>query len=505
MSSTTTPVPGTDQSTRATAVLALDGTAPADRELLGGKAYSVNKMRALDLPVPPAFAITTGVCARFRDNGGQLPDDVWADVLDHLHTLEEATGRQFGSGPHPLLVSVRSGAAQSMPGMMDTVLNLGLTEALTREMGESVGDPAWAQDTWERFCTGYGEIVLEDANAAPPSDPFEQLREAIGAVSRSWTNDRVRAYRRRHGLGEGGGTAVTVQAMVFGNRDENSGTGVVFSRDPSTGEPGLFGEWLARAQGEDVVSGQRTPESIAELGAHDAELFARLQQISATLEAEHRDLVDIEFTVESGTLYVLQCRSGKRSARAAVRIAVDLVREGLLDQITATSRITADQARQLAQEGSVTGTFERLATGVGTGPGAASGVVFTDTDAASLAAAQGTPVVLARPSTSPADVPAMFDSVAVVTEVGGTTSHAALVCREIGLPCVVGVGSGTTASLEGKTVTVDGTNGVVLAGDALGESSHTDPYLEELLGYLPADHPADHPLAALTAQSVGVA
>lgn len=486
----------------ALAVLALDGTAPGDRELLGGKAYSVNKMRSLGLPVPPAFAITTPVCGRFHDAGQHLPDDVWESVLGHLRQLEEATGRRFGVGPHPLLVSVRSGAAQSMPGMMDTVLNLGLTEDLARGLGEATGDVAWAQDTWQRFCTGYGEIVRGDATLPPPSDPYEQLREAIGAVFRSWTNDRVRAYRRRHGLGEGGGTAVTVQAMVFGNRDDHSGTGVVFSRDPSTGEAVLFGEWLARAQGEDVVSGERTPESIAEFGAHDAELFAELQRIAAVLEVEHRDLVDIEFTVESGTLYVLQCRSGKRSARAAVRIAVDLVRDGLLDQATAIARISADQARQLAEEGSVTGSAEQLATGVGAGPGAASGVVFTDTDAASVAAAQGTPVVLVRPSTSPADVPAMFDSVAVVTEVGGTTSHAALVCREIGLPCVVGCGDGVTGALEGRTVTVDGTNGVVYAGEAIGESSTVDPYLAELLSFLLADHPADHPLAELAARGV---
>lgn len=481
----------------ALSVLTLDGTAPADRELLGGKAYSINKMRSLDLPVPPAFALTTAVCRRFHDEGGTLPDDVWAAVLDHLRELETTTGKRFGIGPFPLLVSVRSGAAQSMPGMMDTVLNLGLTEELARELGDATGDVAWAQDTWQRFCVGYGEIVLGDATLAPPSDPYDQLREAIGAVFRSWTNDRVRAYRDRHGLGEGGGTAVTVQAMVFGNRDTHSGTGVVFSRDPGTGESTLFGEWLAMAQGEDVVSGERTPENITQFGAHDPELHRELARIATVLEREHRDLVDIEFTVESGTLYMLQCRSGKRSARAAVRVAVELVREGLLTPDEACARISADQARLLADEVGVTHDADELARGVGAGPGAASGVVFTDTDEASAAAAQGTPVVLVRPSTSPADVPAMFDSVAVVTEVGGTTSHAALVCREIGLPCVVGCGPGVTTALAGSTVTVDGTNGVVYAGDARGDQNATDPHLDELLSFLPETVPDDHPLSVL--------
>ncbi len=481
------------------AVLALDGTAPADRELLGGKAYSVNRMRSLGLPVPPAFAITTPVCAQFREAGNQLPEHVWDEVIDHLHALEQQTGKTFGAGPFPLLVSVRSGAAQSMPGMMDTVLNLGLTEQLTAELAEATGDSDWARDTWKRFCVGYGEIVLGDATAAPPADPHDQLREAIGAVFRSWTNERVTAYRRHHGLGEGGGTAVTVQAMVFGNRDEQSGTGVVFSRDPATGDPHLFGEWLSQAQGEDVVSGERTPQTIDQFLDHSPQLHQDLNAIATTLEAEHRDLVDIEFTVESGTLYMLQCRSGKRSARAAVRIAVDLAREGLITREEAFSRITAEQAETLAQSSSADTRAVLLASGTGAGPGAAVGIVYTDTDAACIAAAEGEKVVLVRPSTSPADVPAMFDSVAVVTEVGGTTSHAALVCREIGVPCVVGCGIGLSQTLAGQTVTVDGTTGKVYAGDALNAEDTSDEYLDELLSFLPDTLPNDHPLRALQA------
>ncbi|WLP88531.1 pyruvate, phosphate dikinase [Gordonia sp. NB41Y] len=480
-------------------VLALDGTAPADRELLGGKAYSVNRMRSLGLPVPPAFAITTPVCARFHEAGGTLPAEVWEGVVAALHVLEEQTGKTFGKGPFPLLVSVRSGAAQSMPGMMDTVLNLGLTEQLTAELAAATGDPEWADDTWKRFCAGYGEIVLGDATAAPPADPFDQLREAIGAVFRSWTNDRVTAYRRHHSLGEGGGTAVTVQAMVFGNRDGESGTGVVFSRDPATGDPRLFGEWLSRAQGEDVVSGERTPETIDRFRTHSPALHDDLAAIATTLEAEHRDLVDIEFTVESGTLYMLQCRSGKRSARAAVRIAVDLVREGLIGRAEAVERISAEQAQTLARQSTADTGAELLASGIGAGPGAAVGVVHTDTDEACAAAARGEKVVLVRPSTSPADVPAMFDAVAVVTEVGGTTSHAALVCREIGVPCVVGCGTGLSESLAGQTVTVDGSTGKVYAGDVLSTESTADQYVEELMSFLPPSLPPEHPLTALVA------
>lgn len=480
-------------------VVMLDGTAPADRELLGGKADSVNRMRALGLPVPPAFALTTPVCSLFHGGGDRLPEDIWRHTLDAVADIERTTGRRFGRGPLPLLVSVRSGAAQSMPGMMDTVLNLGLTETLVDEWGRVTGDRDWAQDTWQRFCTGYGETVLGDPGTAPPTDPYDQLRAAIGAVFGSWNNERVAAYRARHGLGAGGGTAVTVQAMVFGNRDDQSGTGVVFSRDPATGAPGLFGEWLAHAQGEDVVSGERTPDGIAEFGAHHPALHSKLREIARILENEHRDLVDIEFTVESGALYVLQCRSGKRSAQAAVRIAVDLMREGTITEQEALGRVTTDHVRTLTQRLTVSHKAAPIATGVGAGPGAASGIVCTDIDAACAAAAAGIPVVLLRPSTSPSDVPAMFDSVAVVTEVGGTTSHAALVCREIGIPCVVGCGAGLSSTLDGQPVTVDGTTGTIYSGDTLTAGSRQDPYLAALADLLPDPIPPDHPLAELAA------
>ncbi|WAL49281.1 pyruvate, phosphate dikinase [Rhodococcus pyridinivorans] len=494
-SSVTTPSPTTP-----TDVITLDGSFPGSREVLGGKAYSVNRMQAMGLPVPPAFALPTHVCGVYHSNAGALPEPIWQSVLEHLRRLETETGRTFGSGPSPLLVSVRSGAAQSMPGMMDTVLNLGLTPELCDALAEETGDREWADDTWQRFRHSYATIVVGDATAEPPHDPFEQLRAAIGAVFDSWTNDRVKAYRARHNLGTGAGTAVTVQAMVFGNRDDRSGTGVMFSRNPATGENLLYGEWLTRAQGEDVVSGEKTPASLTAVSEVLPDIYPQLEQVASVLEQEHRDLVDIEFTVESGRLYVLQCRAGKRSARAAVRIAVDLVRENIIDRTEAVIRISADQAAALVENHGVHAHHPVLATGVGAGPGTAVGQAVGDIDEARTLADAGTPVVLVRPSTAPDDVPAMFESVAVVTELGGSTSHAALVCREIGLPCVVGAGLGAMAKLVGRTVTVDGVSGTVYDGDALNaHGGEPDEYLGELLDYLPDPIPADHVLAPLAA------
>ncbi|MFF4596459.1 pyruvate, phosphate dikinase [Amycolatopsis sp. NPDC001319] len=440
-------------------VLPLDGTRPLGRDLVGGKAYSLNRMRSLGLPVPPAFAITVDVCTAYHA-GGTLPDDVWAQVLDHLAHLEERTGRRFGGPGWPLLVSVRSGAARSMPGMMDTVLNLGLTAELRDTLAEQSGDPAWAADTWERFERSYSGIV----GGPPPADPREQLRAAIGAVFRSWFSPRAVSYREHHGITDLGGTAVTVQAMAFGNRDAESGTGVLFSRDPGTGEPGVYGEWLARAQGEDVVSGERTPARLDELARTQPGNHRELLRLAGVLEREYGDMVDVEFTIESGTLYVLQARAGKRTPGAAARIAVDLVGEGLIDVDTALTRVTPAQATQLLETAGAAEGVE-LARGTGAGPGLGVGQVVTDPDEALDAADAGTAVVLVRPFTSPEDVPAMFAAAAVVTEHGGSTSHAALVCREAGIPCVVGCGDGTVDALRGRLVTVDGTTGAVLDGD----------------------------------------
>ncbi len=484
------------------AVLTLDGAQPLARELVGGKAYSLNQMRRLHLEVPPAFVLATSLCTVYHDNGGRLPAGVWEAVLGQLARLEEETGRRFGGPERPLLVSVRSGAAQSMPGMMDTVLNLGITPRLRGVLAAESGDSRWAADTWERFRRGYGEIVLGDPDAAPPDDPYDQLRAAVGAVFASWHNDRVRAYRARHRLGEGEGTAVTVQAMVFGNRGPGSGTGVLFSRDPATGEPRLFGEWLPCAQGDDVVSGAATPEPLNTLAERMPAIHSRLAEIARTVEADLRDLADIEFTIDSGRLYVLQSRAGKRSAAAAVRIAVDLVREGVIDPAAAVGRVSREQAETLAATACVAAGAGAVATGLGASPGVAAGLAVSDLDQAMELASQGTPVVLVRPTTAPEDVPAMFDSVAVVTDLGGSTSHAALVCRDIGLPCVVGCGPGTSHKLDGRTVTVDGNTGQIYEGDATtaAGAAGLDPYVAALLrfaGLSPGgDKPdPDHPLA----------
>lgn len=488
-------------------VVLLDGAQSGDRDVLGGKAYSVNRMRTLGLPVPPAFALPTHVCGIYHSNDRELPDQVWNEVVEAVRQLEADTGRTFGSGPSPLLVSVRSGAAQSMPGMMDTVLNLGLTPDLVEALAAESGDSAWADDTWSRFQKCYKGIVLaevsECAPQSPPSDPWEQLRAAIGAVFDSWTNERVRSYRERHNLGEGTGTAVTVQAMVFGNRDDESGTGVLFSRDPSSGEPALYGEWLANAQGEDVVSGEQTPTQIGVLAEQKPELYAELNRIATILEKELRDLVDIEFTVESGRLYMLQCRQGKRSPAAAVRIAVDLAEAGIITRAEAISRVSAEHVESLLKSVQVDEEHDTdgvWATGLGASPGVASGHVARDLDEATTLTEQGKEVILVRKFTAPDDVPAMFQSVGVLTEVGGATSHAALVCREIGLPCVVGAGEGLVEKLAGRVITIDGTTGKVHAEGSVNTSSVTgNHYVRTLIEYASACDAADHPIRRLDA------
>lgn len=479
-------------------VVLLDGSSPGDRESLGGKAYSVNRMRALGLPVPLAFALPTSVCGIYHRGSRSLPDAIWQQVEDAVTTLEADTGRTFGAGPSPLLVSVRSGAAQSMPGMMDTVLNLGLTPDLVEVLAQESGDEEWAQNTWERFRRSYADIVLGDEGGDPPTDAREQLRAAIGAVFDSWTNERVRAYRERHALGEGGGTAVTVQAMAFGNRDDRSGTGVLFSRNPNTGEPGLYGEWLANAQGEDVVSGERTPVQIADLGESNPSLYAELSQIAAALETEYRDLVDVEFTVESDRLYMLQCRAGKRAPAAAVRIAVDLAEDGVISAAEALERVTADHVESLAGIMRVDQGDEPLAVGLGASPGVAQGHVAHDFDGVGALAAQGKNAILVTTFTAPDDVPAMFASAGVVTEVGGATSHAALVCREIGLPCVVGAGPGVVERLAGRVITIDGASGKVYAEGAVGSAAAVDDdHVRTLIGYAEAAGATEHPIHRL--------
>ncbi|MDT7657517.1 MAG: pyruvate, orthophosphate dikinase, partial [Pseudonocardiales bacterium] len=322
-------------------VLVLDGTTGADKTLLGGKAWSIEKMRALDIPVPPAFALTTAVCKRFYDADRVIPADVLDALPEAMAGLEAATGRTFGGGERPLLVSVRSGAAISMPGMMDTVLNLGMTDDVQAALGSA--DPDYAADTRRRFIDQFAKVVGRPA----PEDPWDQLRAAIEAVFSSWHSERAQWYRKNSGIPDDGGTAVTVQAMVFGNLDDNSGTGVLFTRDPGTGEAALYGDFMRCAQGEDVVNGTKTPETVDGLRTQSVRVWNDLKAASETIEADAGDMCDVEFTVQHGGLYVLQARPGQRSPAAAVRIAVEMVREGRTDIATALQRVTLGAVQQL--------------------------------------------------------------------------------------------------------------------------------------------------------------
>ncbi|OHV05236.1 pyruvate, phosphate dikinase [Mycobacterium talmoniae] len=445
-------------------LLTLDGSTPAGRELLGGKAWSIHRMMALGIPVPPAFVITTEVCRRYYAADETLPEDVWQRVPDAIAELESATGRRFGGSASPLLVSVRSGAATSMPGMMDTILNLGVTADVERAIAEESGDAAYAADTRRRFLEQFEKVV----GCPAPSDPWEQLRLAVVAVLESWNSKRAKSYRARRGLSHDGGTAVTVQAMVFGNLDDRSGTGVLFSRDPLTGAAEAYGEWLPRGQGEDVVSGRADALPLDRLAATMPEVHAELMEATARLESDSRDVQDIEFTVESGTLWLLQARDAKRSPQAAVRHAVLLQREGIITTVEALDRVNPDHVRALLAP-HLDPTAVRSATPIAAGkpacPGVATGVVVTNADEAEERADGGEAVILARPTTDPDDVAAMSVAAAVLTELGGSTSHAAVVCREMAVPCVVGCGTGNLMALAGRTVTVDATAGTIFPGE----------------------------------------
>ncbi|HMM76760.1 MAG TPA: pyruvate, phosphate dikinase [Gammaproteobacteria bacterium] len=467
--------------------LAIDGSGLPDRQLVGGKAWSIARMRALGLSVPPAFVVTARACTHFLDTGA-VPAGLAEELARGVGWLEEASGCRFGGEERPLLVSVRSGAAISMPGMMDTVLNLGITETTEAALGRVTGDPRFARDTHRRFLELYGRIVLkgvlpelgEDASPADwrkaiegatgqgvPADPGAQLAAAVTAVFESWNSRRARRYRQHHGIPDSLGTAVTVQAMVFGNLDERSGTGVLFSRNPLTGERAPYGEYLARAQGEDVVSGRYTPQPLSALAAQLPAVHEELLAAAATLERENGDVQDIEFTVQAGKLYLLQTRAAKRAPAAALRFAVDMVAEGGIDEATALSRVTAEQVRTLLRPRLADGAAEGarcLARGEAACQGVGVGIVVTNTDEAERRALAGEAVVLARATTSPDDVHGMIVCRAVVTEQGGATSHAAVVSRALGVACVVGCGEGTLAALEGRVVTVDGASGCLYDG-----------------------------------------
>ena len=505
-----------------------DGHAEGDasmRDLLGGKGAGLAEMTKAGLPVPPGFTITTDACNDYFRNGEELPGGLWEDVLTAVTALEVETGKTFGSATNPLLVSVRSGAKFSMPGMMDTVLNLGLNDETIAGLAALTGDERFAWDAYRRFLQMFGRIVLgvdgasfEHAFVAKkaqlgaeddtqldaaalrelvhefkniihektgdpfPAEPQQQLDLAIRAVFRSWFGQRAHDYRRFHHIPDDLGTAVNVVAMVFGNMGRDSGTGVAFTRDPNTGENVLFGEYLTNAQGEDVVAGIRTAPKIAQMQVEMPKVYAELERIGRTLEKHYRDVQDLEFTIERGRLYMLQTRSAKRTAAAAVKIAVDMVEEGLITREEAVSRIEPAQVEQLLRD-SFTATARRgaarLTKGLNASPGAAVGRAVFDADDAVAWTARGERVVLIRVETSPDDFHGMAVAQGIVTARGGATSHAAVVARQIGKPCVAGCSSllvdpaaksaravgGARFIEEGDWLSVDGTTGEVFIGE----------------------------------------
>lgn len=469
-----------------TLTVRLDGSDLPSRNLVGGKAWSIARMRGLGLRVPAAFVVTTDAYRLFARCGG-LTTEVIEEVAEGVRWLELDSERRLGAASRPLLVSVRSGAAVSMPGMMDTVLNLGMTDETERALSQESGDALFARDTHRRFLTLYSEIVLKTpappladdetaeqwraaikaaAGAAVPTDPTAQLHRAIRAVFESWNSSRARRYRKHQRIPEVLGTAVTIQAMVFGNLDDRSGTGVLFSRNPLTGAKEVYGEYLTRAQGEDVVSGKVTPEPLGSLAGSSPALHRETLEAAAALEAANREVQDVEFTVQHGKLYLLQSRTAKLSARAAVQTSLDFVRENLIDVDTALQRITPDQIRALLAP-RLRDNAERLTAlthGESACPGVGIGAAVDDPDEAERRAREGEDVVLVRQTTSPNDINGMLVAAAIVTEEGGSTSHAAVVSRAIGVPCVVGCGPGALRALQGQVVTVDGQAGRVFAG-----------------------------------------
>lgn len=508
---------GIDAAPAACSTLAFTEADPDEVGKLGGKGAGLVRMVQQGLRVPPGFIVSTDACRRYLESE-TIPGGLVEEIFARLAGLEAETGKTFGGGPMPLLLSVRSGAPVSMPGMMDTILNLGLGRDAAIALANATGDARFMADLVARFHSMYGEIVLgafgdhtmceELATVRPtddpgetfdriwslcaqalldelgeqvPVDPHEQLLGAVEAVFRSWNTSRARTYREFHKIAHHLGTAVVVQSMVFGNVSDDSGSGVVFTRDPATGQPGLFGEYLARSQGEDVVAGIRTPDPVRE--ALPADVLSELEQTCGDLERRLGDVLDIEFTVERSTLYFLQVRSAKRTAEAAVRIASDFLAEGVVAPGMALRNVTVEHVRQVQRPGFDPGEVERaradgrrLTTAIGASPGQVSGELVLDSDRAKELAEAGRAVVLARPVTSPADLHGMIAARGIVTATGGSTSHAAVVARALGKVCVVGaadlridldgraveVGGRTIA--EGEDVSLDGATGELFAG-----------------------------------------
>jgi pyruvate,orthophosphate dikinase len=462
-------------------------------EVLGGKAHGLVVLRRLGLPVPPGFVIGTAACRAFLLRGGRLPDGLAVELAAAVAELEAVTGRRLGGPERPLAVSVRSGGGVSMPGMMSTVLNLGLTARATAGLAAETGDRRFALDSRRRFLSSFaaaagpGEPVPEDAS--------RQLERAVAAVFWSWDTPRARTYRELHGIPHDLGTAVTVQAMVFGNRDGHSGSGVAFSRDPGTGDPAPFGDVVFGHQGDDVVSGRSPTRRLRELADRQPAVWAGLLDALRRTEGHARDVCQLEFTFEAGELWVLQLRPGQLAGAAAVRVAVDLADQGVIGRREALLRVTPGQLGQARTPRlEAAGQAEVLARGLGAGPGVAAGAVATTAERAVRMAAGG-PVILVRPETSPLDLHGLAAAAGVVTARGGPASHAAVIARSMGKPAVVGAtglavdAAGAAVRAAGRTVpegtrvTIDGTGGEVVLGSPRVVTGPAGPHLDRLLGW----------------------
>jgi pyruvate, orthophosphate dikinase len=501
-----------------------------NKMLLGGKGAGLAEMTRLVLPVPPGFIITTEICEKFYEAGRRLPDGLMDEVRKSIKRLESLIGKKFGDPENPLLVSVRSGAPVSMPGMMDTILNLGLNDETVEGLARRSGDQRFAWDAYRRFIQMFGKIVLgiddrkfdsilagkdlsspkvvrgvaasfkslcEEAGKKFPSDPYKQLELAIDAVFRSWTGKRAVEYRRQYSITPdmAGGTAVTIVAMVFGNMGRDSCTGVVFTRDPETGEKQLYGDYLVNAQGEDVVSGKVDPNHIDSLVSEMPDIYRQLLGVCEKLENHFKEPQDVEFTVEKGTLYILQTRAAKMNAVAAVKTSIDLYHEGLISKTAALERIDPEGLEQILYRRIDPHAKQKaMATGVGASPGAASGIAVFDVARAEALGKQGEKVILVREDTKPDDVPAFFQSAGILTSRGGKTSHAAVVARGIGKPCVVGCSQieidadgrsfsvgGKKAVSEDQKITIDGSTGRVYAGEVPTVEPEISSEFKELL------------------------
>jgi pyruvate,orthophosphate dikinase len=512
------------------------------RDLLGGKGAGMAEMTAIGIPVPAGFTITTAACIEYMRNGRELPSGLEDEIAAHLEQLEGEAGKRFGDADDPLLVSVRSGAAVSMPGMMDTILNLGLNDESVAGLVRATGNERFAWDAYRRLIQMYGNVVegvdahsFEQALAALkeaervredvdlgaddlrelveqfkriyregtgsdfPQDSRVQLERAVRAVFDSWETPRAQVYRRANGISDDIGTAVNVVQMVFGNKGEDSGTGVAFTRDPSTGDQGLWGEFLTNAQGEDVVAGIRTPQPLAAMKERLPEAFDQLVETMRRLEEHYREMQDIEFTVEEGRLYLLQTRSGKRTAQAALKIAVEMVEEGLISQEEAVARIDPKQLDQLLHPMiDPEADYEPAAKGLNASPGAATGRIVLDADTAEERGRRGEDVILVRWETTPDDIHGLLEARGVLTAQGGMTSHAAVVARGMGKPCVAGcegltidlenrmISLGGQALAEGDVITIDGGSGNVIVGEVDLVPPQINEDFERLLGWADA-------------------